>query len=178
VMHDASWHTFQILTKRADRLSLFSRTRAQRLGRPIDPHVWLGVSVEDRKYGVPRIAELRQADAAVRFLSIEPLLEDLGELDLRCIDWVIVGGESGPGARPMQADWVRSLRDQCAAQGVAFFFKQWGGLKKKVAGRVLDGRTHDEMPQRSTAAVPPARARAELLRITRAVAHRYGELFT
>lgn len=110
-------------------------------------NVWLGVSVEDRKYGLPRIEQLRQIPAAVRFLSIEPLLEDLGELDLRGIGWVIVGGESGAGARPMEAAWVRSLRDQCAAAGVAFFFKQWGGVFKKTRGRELDGRTHDAMPE-------------------------------
>lgn len=111
------------------------------------PNVWLGVSVEDRKYGLPRIDALRELPAAVRFLSIEPLLEDLGDINLDGIHWVIVGGESGLGARPMQAEWVRSLRDQCAAAGVAFFFKQWGGVRKKVAGRLLDGVTHDAMPE-------------------------------
>lgn len=110
-------------------------------------NVWLGVSVEDRKYGVPRIDELRGVAAAVRFLSIEPLLEDLGELDLRGIDWVIVGGESGLNARPMKAEWARSIRDQCAAANVPFFFKQWGGINKKKAGRILDGRTHDAYPE-------------------------------
>ncbi len=111
------------------------------------PNVWVGVSVEDRKYGLPRIEQLRQVPAAIRFLSIEPLLEDLGVLDLRGIAWVIVGGESGLGARPMRAEWVRSIRDQCADAGVAFFFKQWGGVVKKTRGRILDGRTHDEMPE-------------------------------
>ncbi|NOK38526.1 phage Gp37/Gp68 family protein [Corallococcus exercitus] len=110
-------------------------------------NVWLGVSVEDRKYGLPRIEHLRQTPAAVRVLSVEPLLEDLGTLDLRGIHQVIVGGESGPGARALHPDWVRSIRDQCTAAGVAFFFKQWGGVRKKVAGRVLDGRTWDEMPE-------------------------------
>lgn len=111
------------------------------------PNVWLGVSVEDRKYGVPRIAHLRETPAAVRFLSIEPLLEDIGELDLTGISWCIVGGESGAGARPMQVEWARSIRDQCAAAGVVFFFKQWGGVRKKLLGRELDGRTHDAFPE-------------------------------
>jgi protein gp37 len=110
------------------------------------PHIWLGVSVEDRKHGLPRIDQLRAATAAVRFLSIEPLLEDLGQLDLTAIDWVIVGGESGHPARPMHPDWVRSVRDQCIEQHVAFFFKQWGGTRKNLTGRVLDGRTWDEFP--------------------------------
>lgn len=113
------------------------------------PNVWMGVSVEDRRYGLPRIDELRKVPAAVRFLSIEPLLEDLGTLDLAGIDWVIVGGESGLGARPMEADWVRSIRDQCVAGGVPFFFKQWGGVRKKLRGRELDGRTWDERPRMS-----------------------------
>ena len=111
------------------------------------PNVWVGVSVEDRKHGVPRIDRLRQVPASIRFLSVEPLLEDLGELDLRGISWVIVGGESGVGARPIERAWVRSIRDQCAAAGVAFFFKQWGGVFKKTLGRELDGRTHDAMPE-------------------------------
>lgn len=110
------------------------------------PNVWLGVSVEDRKYGLPRIDILRETPAAVRFLSIEPLLEDLGPLDLRGIHWVIVGGESGPGARALQPEWVLPIRDQCAEQGVPFFFKQWGGVMKKLKGRVLDGRMHDAFP--------------------------------
>lgn len=108
--------------------------------------VWVGVSVENRKHGLPRIDELRKVDAAVRFLSIEPLLEDIGKIDLAGIGWVIVGGESGPGARGMDPAWVRSLRDQCIDAGVPFFFKQWGGLRKKIAGRVLDGKIYSEMP--------------------------------
>lgn len=139
VMRLADWHVFQCLTKRA------SRMRAVAPKAPL-PNVWHGVSVEDRKYGLPRIDELRETPSAVRFLSVEPLLEDLGAIDLRGIDWVIVGGESGPGARPMEAAWVRSIRDQCAEQGVRFFFKQWGGVMKKVRGRVLDGQEHDAMP--------------------------------
>jgi len=115
-------------------------------------HVWLGVSVENRKHGIPRIQELRETPAAVRFLSIEPLLGDLGPLDLRGIDWVIVGGESGPGARPMERSWVVSIRHQCRQAGVPFFFKQWGGVQKSRAGRHLDGRTYDELPKIQPAA--------------------------
>ncbi|NOJ96674.1 phage Gp37/Gp68 family protein [Corallococcus coralloides] len=196
VMAGAKRHTFQVLTKRAERLPKWFAwlDKAQRgyahgrlgvcaehlaanageevserawrsqilehhgPGAPTSigdatawpwplPNVWLGVSVEDRKYGLPRIAHLRQTPAAVRVLSIEPLLEDLGTLDLRGIHQVIVGGESGPGARPMHPDWVRSIRDQCTAAGVAFFFKQWGGVRKKTTGRILDARTWDEMPE-------------------------------
>jgi protein gp37 len=124
----------------------------------------VGVSVENRKHGLPRIDHLRDTPAAVRFLSVEPLLEDLGQVDLTGISWVIVGGESGPGARPMCAEWVRSLRDQCAAAGVAFFFKQWDGTRKKLAGRTLDGRTHDAMPPRSPHRVAETSARANELK--------------
>lgn len=120
-------------------------------------HIWLGVSVEDRKYGLPRIEELRRAQAGVRFLSVEPLLEDLGEFDLDGIDWVIVGGESGPGARPMKEEWVRSVRDQCEAADVPFFFKQWGGIRKKIRGRLLDGRTYDDVPSDTDGMVAPPR---------------------
>jgi protein gp37 len=144
VMALADWHRFQLLTKRATRLKTLSRRLPQVLVRR--DHVWLGVSVENRKHGLPRIDELREAEAAVRFLSVEPLLEDLGGLDLRGIDWVIVGGESGPGARPMAREWVISIRDQCRDAGVPFFFKQWGGLRKKLAGRTLDGDTYDALP--------------------------------
>jgi protein gp37 len=144
VMCTADWHTYQVLTKRAARMSEMLQGV---LGfAAVRSHIWWGVSVEDRKHGLPRIDDLRAAPAGVRFLSVEPLLEDLGELNLDGINWVIVGGESGPGARPMNPDWVRSVRDQCAASGVPFFFKQWGGVHKKAAGRLLDGRLHDEMP--------------------------------
>jgi protein gp37 len=157
VMAMADWHVYQVLTKRAERMRMLTRSLpAHCVGRD---HVWLGVSVEDRKYGVPRIDELREAQASVRFLSVEPLLEDLGELDLAEIDWVIVGGESGPGARPMREEWVRSVRDQCRAAGIPFFFKQWGGTRKKAAGRVLDGRTYDEFPATAGAAPPSAQER-------------------
>lgn len=143
-------HTYQILTKRAERLPrYFAR-------RKCPDNVWLGVSVEDRTYGLPRIDQLRRVKAHIRFLSVEPLLEDLGEINLRDIHWVIVGGESGPKARPMQPGWVESIRHQCDDAGVAFFFKQWGGWgadgkkrSKKENGRLLHGKTWDEMPQLS-----------------------------
>src|SRR5437763_10903077 len=111
-------------------------------------HIWWGVSVEDRKYGLPRIEDLRHAPVQVRFLSIEPLLEDLGEIDLSGIHWVIVGGASGVGARPMERAWVLSLRDQCERAGVPYFFKQWGGARKGKAGRERDGRTYDGLAPR------------------------------
>ncbi|MBB3224478.1 DUF5131 family protein [Pseudoduganella umbonata] len=143
----AHWHTFQILTKRADRLAqYFAHKSAPR-------NAWIGVSVEDVKYGLPRIDLLRNIDATVRFLSVEPLLEDLGTVDLSDIHWVIVGGESGPKARPMKPEWVTSIQAQCEEQGAAFFFKQWGGWgadgkkrAKKYNGREINGRTYDEMP--------------------------------
>jgi protein gp37 len=140
-------HTYQILTKRAGRLLQYFAKRE------VPRNVWLGVSVEDRHFGVPRIDYLRQVRAQVRFLSIEPLLEDVGELDLAEIHWVIVGGESGPKARPMKPEWVEGVRRQCETQGAAFFFKQWGGWgadgvkrHKKANGRLLHGRTWDELP--------------------------------
>lgn len=144
VMSLANWHVYQVLTKRATRLRSVAAKFPRRLVE--QRHVWLGVSVEDRKYGLPRIDELRETPAGVRFLSVEPLLEDLGELDLGGIDWVIVGGESGPGARPMKKEWVLCVRDQCIAAGVPFFFKQWGGVRKKIAGRRIDGETYDGIP--------------------------------
>jgi protein gp37 len=138
-MQAAHWHKFQILTKRSDRL----KRMAQSL--PWPTNVWMGVSVESPKYTF-RIDDLREVPAAVRFLSIEPLLEEIPVLNLNGVDWVIVGGESGPKCRPMQAEWVRRIRRECKAQRVPFFFKQWGGTRKKIAGRLLDGRTWDEMP--------------------------------
>ena len=145
VMQAAHWHTYQVLTKRADRLQQALKTLLHEQSKL--PHIWWGVSVEDRQHGLPRLALLRDAPAAVRFLSVEPLLEDLGTINLSGIHWVIVGGESGHGARPMERAWVESIRDQCAAAGVPFFFKQWGGVQKKKAGRILDGRTYDERPE-------------------------------
>ena len=146
VMVEAKWHTYQVLTKRSDRLRELLNSS---LGFAANQkHIWWGVSVENRKYGLPRIQNLQAAEAGVRFLSVEPLLEDLGEFNLKGIDWVIVGGESGHGARPMKKEWVVSVRDQCRRDGVPFFFKQWGGVRKKAAGRKLDGKTYDEFPQR------------------------------
>ena len=140
-------HTYQILTKRAARMARFFKTRT------VPQNAWMGVSVEDRKYGVPRIDHLRKVPASIRFLSVEPLLEDVGVLNLKDIHWVIVGGESGPKARPMYSSWAQAVQHQCEAQEVAFFFKQWGGWgadgKKRAKGangRVLEGRTWDEMP--------------------------------
>lgn len=152
VMARAEWHTYQVLTKRAERLRELLSGKLRFAAR--QENVWWGVSVEDRKYGLPRIDELRAATAKVRFLSIEPLLEELGEFDLSGISWVIVGGESGPGARPMRKEWVISIRDQCRAANIPFFFKQWGGVRKVRNGRKLDGRTHDEYPARRIASVP------------------------
>jgi protein gp37 len=152
-MAAADWHTYQVLTKRPHLMRDIVGALPSELVNL--PHVWLGTSVEDRRYGLPRIDTLKQVPAAVRFLSIEPLLEDLGELDLQGIHWVIVGGESGPGARPMQPGWVSNIRDQCIAQDIPFFFKQWGGVQKSKTGRVLDGRTHDEMPRMAARREPP-----------------------
>jgi protein gp37 len=144
VMRRADWHTFQVLTKRAERLL------------EIDPqiewpsNVWMGVSVENQDYTY-RIDLLRQTRAKIKFLSLEPLLGPLSGLNLRGINWVIVGGESGPGARPLLEKWVIDIRDQCKAEHVPFFFKQWGGVHKKHAGRMLQGKTWDQMPEQALA---------------------------
>jgi protein gp37 len=151
VMRRASWHRFQVLTKRADRLAELDNDLAW------PENVWMGVSVESAKY-VDRIDDLRTTRARVKFLSLEPLLGPLRDLNLRSIDWVIVGGESGPGARPMDAQWVTEIRDQCSDAEVAFFFKQWGGPNKKRTGRVLDGRTWDEMPRVPMPRTEPSRS--------------------
>jgi protein gp37 len=127
-------------------------------------NVWWGVSVEDRRFGLPRIGHLRQVRAArMRWLSIEPLLEDLGWFSLQGIGWVVAGGESGPGARPLAADWVRHVRSQCEGQGVPFFFKQWGGVFKARAGRQLDGRTYDDYPEVAGKEPPSRRTRLRLI---------------
>jgi protein gp37 len=139
VMQQARHHTFQVLTKRADRLAELSDKL------PWPNNVWMGVSVESEDY-TDRIDYLRATPAFIKFLSLEPLLGPLDNLNLADIDWAIAGGESGPAARPMNPDWVRSIRDQCVDAGVAFHFKQWGGVQKKQTGRVLDGRTWDELP--------------------------------
>jgi protein gp37 len=140
VMRRADWHQYQILTKRSKRLL------------QLDPelewadHIWMGVTVENTDCR-DRISDLRQTGAAIKFLSLEPLLGALPGLDLAGIDWVIAGGESGPGARPMDPNWVTDIRDQCVEASVPFFFKQWGGTNKKKAGRILEGRTWDQMPE-------------------------------
>ena len=152
VMASANWHTYQVLTKRAEKLEELLKNKLQHAA--VQQHIWWGVSVEDRKYGLPRIQRLQDSPATVRFLSVEPLLEDLGELDLSNISWVIVGGESGPGARPIQKEWVISIREQCKRAGVPFFFKQWGGTRKALKGRELEGRTYDEYPKRIATPVP------------------------
>ena len=169
VMQMANWHTYQVLTKRADRMR-------EMLTGPLafaaqDEHIWWGVSVEDKKYGLPRIEALRQAPAAMRFLSIEPLLEDLGQFDLNGIDWVIVGGESGHGARLMQEEWVRAIQKQCKTAKVPFFFKQWGGVRKSERGRLLDGKTFDDMPERKNTVAVSKQRRMEMIR----VASSFGE---
>lgn len=158
VMLAADWHTYQILTKRAKRMSdlLQSKLRSSAAAS----HIWWGVSVENRKQGLPRI-DLLRAKSVMTFLSIEPLLEDLGSLNLRDISWVIVGGESGPGARPIKQEWVRSIRQQCRTAGIPFFFKQWGG--KSETGRELDGRYHDEIPEVVRNPVATGHRRAALL---------------
>ncbi|MFN8499868.1 MAG: phage Gp37/Gp68 family protein [Anaerolineae bacterium] len=139
VMRRADWHTFQVLTKRSERLLELN-------GAIIwPPNVWMGVSVESCKYTF-RIEDLRRTSAAVKFLSLEPLLGPLHDLNLEGIDWVIVGGESGPGARPVTEKWITDIRDQCLDARVPFFFKQWGGVRKKHTGRLLQGRTWDELP--------------------------------
>ena len=140
VMNQASQHTFQVLTKRPGRV--------KQIDARLDwaPNIWLGTSIESEKW-LHRLERLKSTGARTKFLSLEPLLGPLPDLDLAGIDWVIVGGESGPGARPMDAEWVREIRDNCVDSNVPFFFKQWGGVFKKRTGRTLDGRTWDEMPQ-------------------------------
>lgn len=141
VMNKAHWHTFQVLTKRSERLAELSHEL------PWAANIWMGVSVENKDYA-HRIDHLRKIGAYIKFLSIEPLLGSLPRLNLEDMDWVIVGGESGPGARPIDPSWVLDIRDQCLKNSVPFFFKQWGGVHKKKAGRELEGRIWDEMPVR------------------------------
>lgn len=140
VMHRANWHQYQILTKRSDRLLELDAEL------PWAKHIWMGVSVENADYRF-RIRDLQRTHAHTKFLSIEPLIGPVGRIPLKGIDWVIAGGESGPGARPMKEEWVLDIRDQCRRASVAFFFKQWGGVNKKKSGRLLEGRTYDEMPK-------------------------------
>jgi len=155
VMRRAHWHRFQILTKRSGRLLRLNSLL------PWQPNIWMGVSVESQTYTF-RIDQLRETGAHVKFLSLEPLLGPIPGLNLNGIDWAIVGGESGPGARPMKESWVQGIRDQCVAADVPFFFKQWGGVRKKQAGRLLDGRTWDEMPQVNRSAKGAAQTAAQL----------------
>ena len=145
VMQSASQHIFQVLTKRALRMADLFNTKLSAFSKL--EHIWWGVSVEDKKHGIPRIDQLRRAPVATRFLSVEPLLEDLGNLDLTGIHWVIVGGESGPGARKMEKSWLESVRLQCSTAGIPFFFKQWGGVQKSRNGRLLNGLTYNEIPR-------------------------------
>jgi protein gp37 len=147
VMHEARWHCYQILTKRSGRLLELDPLLRWA------PNIWMGVTVESADYCF-RIDHLRGTHAAVKFLSLEPLLGPMQGLNLDGIDWVVVGGESGPGARPMEREWVLQIRDHCRKTGVPFFFKQWGGVDKKKAGRLLDGRTWSEMPKVADATFP------------------------
>lgn len=144
VMAAANWHIFQVLTKRSERLRELLKTKLTFAAQL--RHIWWGVSVENKRHGLPRIAHLRAASPAMAFLSIEPLLEDLGEINLTGIQWVIVGGESGPGARPIKKIWITSILRQSRKLGIPFFFKQWGGVRKGTAGRKLDGKFYDATP--------------------------------
>ncbi len=146
-MEKANWHTFQVLTKRSSLMKKFINSRY--IDRPAPDHIWLGVSLEDGKRK-SRIKHLQGANASVRFLSVEPLLGKIGKIDLSDIHWVIVGGESGPGYRPMNINWAREVRDECVNAKVAFFFKQWGGYRPKSNGRELDGETWNEFPHLET----------------------------
>jgi protein gp37 len=154
VMRLANWHTYQVLTKRAERMRDLLKGKLRFASD--QSNIWWGVSVENRKHGLSRVTYLREAPGRVRFLSIEPLLEDLGPFSLEGINWVIVGGESGPGARPMAKAWALAIRDQCKRANVPFFFKQWGGVRKAETGRELDGKTYNEFPTRPLMTVPSA----------------------
>ncbi len=161
VMMQANWHTYQVLTKRAKRLQ-------EMLSGPLKfaaktSHIWWGVSVENVKQGKPRIEQLRSTDASMKFLSVEPLIEDLGEVNLKGINWVIVGGESGPGARPMKEEWVMSVLRSCRKHRIPFFFKQWGGVNKKKNGRELHGKTYDEFPVVKTMPMPTRQERQAMI---------------
>jgi protein gp37 len=144
-MEKANWHTYQVLTKRSSLMQKFINERYRNRGSPA--HIWFGVTVENEKTA-SRISHLQGANVSVRFLSIEPLIGPVGKLALEKIDWVIVGGESGPGARPMDTNWVIDIKNQCVKDKVAFFFKQWGGLRPKLRGRLLQGREWNEFPER------------------------------
>ncbi len=176
VMQHASWHTYQVLTKRSARLRDLLRTKLRAAAEA--PHIWWGVSVENKRVGLPRIHDLAQAGARVQFLSIEPLLEDLGRIELGAVNWVIVGGESGAGARPLRREWVMSIQRQCRTARVPFFFKQWGGVRKGETGRTLSGRTFDEFPIVVRSSPPDRPRRIQLLEDmqSRLVAHGFVPL--
>ncbi len=157
-MERADWHVFQVLSKRSSLMRNYINRRYS--GQSVPEHIWLGTSVEDYTKR-SRIRHLQDTNASVRFLSIEPLIGDPGEMDLSGIEWVIVGGESGPNARPMHLEWARSVRDQCISQDVPFFFKQWGGFRPKSGGRELDGREWSEFPVLSKESPNPGRMYAE-----------------
>lgn len=157
VMAQANWHVYQVLTKRADRMQRLANNELKFASRL--EHIWWGATVENKRYGVPRIEALRNCDVAMRFLSCEPLLEHLGPVNLDGINWVIAGGESGPGARPMAKEWVLSLQTQCNAAKVPFFFKQWGGFPKGKYGCLLDGKEYKDAPLTPSAFVPTLRQR-------------------
>ena len=162
VMRTAQWHTFQVLTKRSSRMRTLVNGSLQDAADA--PNIWWGVSVEDRKHGLRRIQHLQEmTKAKVKWLSIEPLLEDLGKINLKGIQGVVIGGESGPGARPMEEAWVQSILEQCQDQHVPFFFKQWGGVHKKKTGRMLNGRTYDEQPESPQSPVPPRKDRLQMI---------------
>jgi protein gp37 len=172
VMRVSPWHTYQVLTKRSSRLRAMLSSHLVEAAN--EPNIWWGVSVEDRKHGIPRLEDLKCSRAAVRFLSIEPLLADLGEIDLQGIHWVIVGGESGYGARPMNESWVISIMEQCKIANIPFFFKQWGGVRKERAGRLLQGRTYDEFPKITQC---PVANRTERNAVTVKLAEEFSDLF-
>ena len=160
VMLACPWHVFQVLTKRHQRMRLLLEGPLRFAADA--PNIWWGVSAENRKEGLPRVAELRKTAARIRFVSVEPLLEDLGAVNFDGLDWVIVGGESGRGARPMLESWVLNIRERCARSGAKFFFKQWGGVHKSQAGRKLGGKTWDAMPERAYASIPSLSTRREI----------------
>jgi len=174
IMVEANWHTYQVLTKRSERLKQMLSGKLKFATEK--KHIWWGVSVEDRKYGIPRIGHLRATPAAVKFLSIEPLLEDLQDVDISGIDWIIVGGESGHGARVMRQEWVENILDACRTEKIDFFFKQWGGVHKSTAGRMLHGKIYDEMPPRVAAAMPDRRKRMAMAQIHKAKAAAWNPL--
>jgi protein gp37 len=153
----ADWHIYQVLTKRAQRLAELLQSKLRFAAEA--SHIWWGVSVENRRHGLPRIDQLRDGSPRVGFLSIEPLLEDLGSINLEGVQWVIVGGESGAGARVMQREWVLNIRNECRRWHVPFFFKQWGGVRKGKTGRELDGKTYDELPPAVRSEAPDTRER-------------------